>query len=81
MRSVMPAVFMRLPARMKNGTASNGNESTPLIMRWITTSSGTLPSRNRKMMDEPASAMATGNPTAIMPNNATKRTAISIGDA
>jgi hypothetical protein len=43
MRWVMPAEFIRLPARMKNGTASRGNESSPPTMRWITTKSGMLP--------------------------------------
>jgi hypothetical protein len=43
MRCVMPAEFIRFPARMKNGTASNGNESRPPTIRWITTKSGTLP--------------------------------------
>ena len=43
MRLVMPAEFIRLPARMKKGTASSGKESTPPYMRWITTKSGMLP--------------------------------------
>ena len=43
MRLVMPAEFIRLPAQMKNGTASSGKESTPPYMRWMTTKSGTLP--------------------------------------
>ena len=42
-RSVMPAVFIRLPARMKNGTASKGKLSTPLIMRCATTIGGVAP--------------------------------------
>ncbi len=43
MRWVIPAEFMRLPARMKNGTARSGKESSPPTMRWITTKSGMLP--------------------------------------
>jgi len=37
MRLVMPAEFIRLPAMMKNGTASSGKLSMPLTMRCITT--------------------------------------------
>ena len=43
MRLVMPAEFIRLPAKMKNGTASSGKLSTPPYMRWITTKSGMVP--------------------------------------
>jgi hypothetical protein len=43
MRPVMPATFIRLPARMKNGTASSGKLSTPAIMRWARITSGTVP--------------------------------------
>jgi len=43
MRLVMPALFIRLPARMKNGTASSGKLSMPLIIRCTTTIGGVLP--------------------------------------
>ncbi len=43
MRVVMPALFIRLPARMKNGTASSGKLSMPPTMRWITTNGGKSP--------------------------------------
>jgi len=43
MRLVMPAEFIRLPARMKNGMARSGKLSIPLTMRCSTTKSGTLP--------------------------------------
>ena len=43
MRLVMPALFIRLPARMKNGTASSGKLSMPLIIRWTTTIGGEVP--------------------------------------
>jgi hypothetical protein len=33
MRLVMPALFIRLPARMKKGTASSGKLSMPEIIR------------------------------------------------
>jgi hypothetical protein len=39
----MPALFIRLPARMKNGTASSGKLSMPLTIRWMTTNGGRLP--------------------------------------
>src|SRR6266852_6240949 len=40
MRLVIPAEFIRLPARMKNGTASSGKLSRPPAMRWRITKSG-----------------------------------------
>jgi hypothetical protein len=39
----MPALFIRLPAKMKNGTASSGKLSMPLIIRCTTTIDGVLP--------------------------------------
>jgi hypothetical protein len=44
MRSVMPALFIRLPDMMKKGTASSGKLSTPAAMRCSTTSGGGAPS-------------------------------------
>ena len=43
MRVVIPPTFIRLPARMKKGTASSGKLSMPPIMRWMTTKGGVLP--------------------------------------
>ena len=43
MRFVMPAEFIRLPARMKNGTASSGKLSTPPTIRCTTVSGGIVP--------------------------------------
>src|SRR6056297_326788 len=60
-RSVMPALFIRLPARMKNGTASKGKLSTPLMTLCATIRGGTSPIR-MKSAEPPASAMATGTP-------------------
>ena len=40
-RSVMPPVFIRLPARMKNGIASRGKVSIPPIIRWTIPCKGT----------------------------------------
>jgi len=65
MRPVMPAMFIRLPARMKNGTASSGNDSTPAIMRWAMTTSGTLPEIRMNSRDAPAIETATGSPMII----------------
>jgi hypothetical protein len=39
-RSVMPVMFIRLPARMKNGTASSGNDWVAPYMRCMATVSG-----------------------------------------
>ena len=39
-RSVIPPVFIRLPARMKNGMARRGNVSIPPISRWTNPSRG-----------------------------------------
>jgi hypothetical protein len=44
MRFVMPAEFIRLPAMMKKGMASRGNESMPPIIRCRTTRWGCTPS-------------------------------------
>ena len=43
MRPVTPAMFMRLPAKMKKGTASSGKLSTPAIMRCAVMMSGATP--------------------------------------
>src|SRR5690349_21512914 len=67
MRLVMPALFIRLPARMKNGTASSGKLSMPLTMRWTTTNGGRLPDSRMKRRAEPAMAMATGSPPPMRP--------------
>src|SRR5207249_1255485 len=65
MRVVMPAMFIRLPARMKKGTASSGNDSMPAIMRCATTMSGTEPETRMKVSEAPAMATATGRPKSI----------------
>jgi hypothetical protein len=72
MRSVIPAVFIKLPAKMKNGTASKGKLSTPLIMRCATTMGGGEPLEMMKIAEDPASAMATGMPKTSMTANDTK---------
>src|SRR6185312_7109994 len=69
MRLVMPALFIRLPAKMKNGTASSGKLSMPLIIRWTTANGGVLPVSRMYTSAEPAMAIATGTPVVIMPMN------------
>src|SRR4051812_22545887 len=62
----MPALFIRLPARMKKGTASSGKLSMPLTIRWMTTKGGRVLSlRVMYSSAEPAMAMATGRPLAM----------------
>src|SRR5678816_4263277 len=58
----MPALFIRLPARMKKGTASSGKLSMPLTIRWMTTNGGRLPETRMYTSDAPAMAIATGRP-------------------
>src|SRR5258708_26558273 len=65
MRRGTPAMFMRWPARMKNGTASNGKLSTPAIMRCASVTSGVIPVTRIYSSDELAIASATGRPSSI----------------
>src|SRR6185436_7743787 len=69
MRPVTPAMFIRLPARMKNGTASSGKLSTPAIMRCASVTSGVMPVTRMYTSDETAMASATGRPTSISSRN------------
>src|SRR6476660_6485886 len=66
MRLVMPALFIRLPAKMKNGTASSGKLSMPLIIRCTTTNDGMFPVSRTYTSADPAIAIATGTPVAII---------------
>src|SRR5438552_889806 len=70
MRPVTPAMFMRLPARMKKGTASNGKLSTPAIMRCASVTSGVMPVMKMYSSDDVAMASATGRPSSISTRNA-----------
>src|SRR5881394_3186100 len=70
MRPVTPAMFMRLPARMKNGTASSGKLSTPAIMRCASVTSGVMPVMRMYSSDDVAMASATGRPSSISTRNA-----------
>src|SRR6266699_1654550 len=69
MRPVTPAMFMRLPARMKKGTASSGKLSTPAIMRCASVTSGVMPVTRMYNSDEAAIASATGKPSSISIRN------------
>src|SRR4051794_13087769 len=69
MRPVTPAIFIRLPARMKKGTASNGKLSTPAIIRWATMTSGTIPVTRMYRSEATAMAIATGTPINIRTTN------------
>src|SRR6267142_2836139 len=79
MRPVTPAIFMRLPARMKNGTASSGKLSTPAIMRCASVTSGVMPVTRIYTSDDTAMASATGRPTSISSKNPPRSS--SIGSA
>src|SRR5204862_2785836 len=79
MRVVMPPTFIRLPARMKNGTASSGKLSMPPIMRWMTTNGGGLPATITNSSDAPAIAMATGMPAPINARNSSLKAPGLIG--
>src|SRR4051794_12730925 len=65
MRPVTPAMFMRLPARMKKGTASSGKLSTPAIMRCASVTSGVIPVTRMYSSDDVAIDSATGRPSSI----------------
>src|ERR1700712_1717628 len=69
MRPVTPAMFIRLPARMKNGTASKGKLSTPAIMRCASVTSGVMPVTRMYTSDDVAIASATGRPSSISSRN------------
>src|SRR5260221_2592065 len=69
MRPVTPAMFMRLPARMKKGTASSGKLSTPAIMRCASVTSGVMRVTRMYNGDEAAIASATGSPSTISIRN------------
>src|ERR1044072_833584 len=69
MRPVTPAMFMRLPARMKNGTASSGKLSTPAIMRCASVTSGVMPVTRMYTSDDVAMDSATGRPSSISSRN------------
>src|SRR6478735_5048143 len=76
MRLVMPALFIRLPAMMKNGTASSGKLSMPLIIRCTTTNGGMSPVSRMYTSADAAMAMATGTPVDIIARNETSRAGV-----
>src|ERR1700682_5887675 len=75
-RPVTPAMFMRLPARMKNGTASNGKLSTPAIIRCASVTSGVIPVTRMYSSDDVAIASATGRPSSIRTRKAPSSSSI-----
>ena len=77
-RLVIPAEFIRFPARMKKGMASSGKLSTPLTIRWMTTKSGTEPDISTQTIELPASAIPTGTPIINIENSTTSIMEISI---
>src|SRR5882757_2837060 len=77
MRPVTPAMFMRLPARMKNGTASSGKLSTPAIMRCASVTSGVMPVTRMYTSDDVAIASATGRPRSISSRNPPRSSSIA----
>src|SRR3954453_22157447 len=78
MRPVTPAMFMRLPARMKNGTARSGKLSTPAIMRCASVTSGVMPVTRIYSSDEVAMASATGSPSSIRIRKAPSKSNIAL---
>src|SRR4051812_12656512 len=78
MRPVTPAMFIRLPARMKNGTASSGKLSTPAIMRCASVTSGVMPVTRIYSSDEVAIDSATGRPSSIKSRNAPSSSSIAL---
>src|SRR6186713_3380422 len=78
MRPVTPAMVIRLPARMKNGTASSGKLSTPAIMRCASITSGVMPVTRIYNSDDTAIASATGRPTSINSRNPPSSSSIAL---
>src|SRR3954471_13419727 len=78
MRPVTPAMFIRLPARMKNGTASSGKLSTPAIMRCASVTSGVMPVTRMYSSDDVAIDSATGRPSSIRSRNPPSRSSIAL---
>src|SRR3954462_13999876 len=78
MRPVTPAMFIRLPARMKKGTASSGKLSTPAIMRCASVTSGVMPVTRIYTSDDAAIDSATGRPSSIRSRNPPSSSSIAL---
>src|ERR1700716_1683968 len=78
MRPVTPAMCIKLPARMKNGTASNGKLSTPAIMRCASVTSGVMPVTRIYNSEDAAIASATGRPSSIRIRNPPRSSSIAL---
>src|SRR4051794_25408719 len=76
MRLASPPVFITSPARMKNGTAISGNESTPLMTFCAMIWESNMPSVVISAMPQMISANAIGIPIAIAPSKESVNTAI-----
>ncbi len=61
-RWVIPVTFIRLPARIKNGTARSGKLCVAVTIFWITTVGGIAPVITKTGMEARPSAKATGIP-------------------
>ncbi len=73
-RSVMPVAFIRLPARMKKGTARSGKFCVAVAIFCSATVGGIVPVRTKTGIAAIISAKATGRPAT---RKTTKRTPIS----
>ena len=77
MRCVIPPVFIRLPARMKNGIASSGNDVVAEYIRCaIITSMSGPPIESMMSVPVSAIAMAIGRPTSISATSVAKTATI-----
>src|SRR5690606_16791744 len=75
-----PAVFIRCPARMKNGTAISGKLLMPLTMLCSTVMDG-MPFSMMKTRDDMPRATATGTPINSITNSRTKSRTSSIASS
>src|SRR5882724_8980621 len=78
MRRVTPAMFIRLRARMKKGTASSGKLSTPAIIRCAKVTSGVMPVTRIYRSDDVAIDSATGRPSSIRIRNPPRSSSIAL---
>src|SRR5438046_6248966 len=79
MRNVMPPTFIRLPARMKNGMASNGNEVVEAYMRCATMISRVSPPCHHMIaIAVSARLMAIGTPIIIRTISRAKIVSVSM---
>ena len=58
----MPVEFIKLPAKMKNGTASNGKLCVAVTIFWMATVGGMVPVSTKTGIEASIRANATGMP-------------------